>query len=136
MHRGKPHGTPHRARVLVTTEALYRRRVPPLREHLPELVHVVLVGEGGELMRAFRDLQAGLRATVLGVLGEVAPEADLGSLRSDLPLREQPDLDSMDMLNVVVGLHAALGVEVPEVDDPKLATLDGCVESLASRTRV
>ena len=40
----------------------------------------------------------------------------------------------MDMLNFVVGLHEALGVEIPEADYPKLATLDGCVEQLASRT--
>ncbi|MGH4032081.1 acetate--CoA ligase [Actinomycetota bacterium Odt1-20B] len=32
------------ARVLVTTEALYRRKVAPVRERLPELEHVLLVG--------------------------------------------------------------------------------------------
>lgn len=74
-----------------------------------------------------------LRAVVLRVLGDIAPEADLASLRPDLPLREQLDLDSMDILNFVVGLHAALGVEIPEADYPKLATLDACVEYLASR---
>ena len=36
-----------RARVLVTTEALYRRKVAALREQLPGLAHVVLIGEGG-----------------------------------------------------------------------------------------
>jgi acetyl-CoA synthetase len=35
------------ARVLVTTEALYRRKVAALREQLPDLVHVLLIGEGG-----------------------------------------------------------------------------------------
>jgi len=34
-------------KVLVTTEALYRRKVAPLREALPTLAHVLLVGEGG-----------------------------------------------------------------------------------------
>ena len=34
------------ARVLVTTEALYRRKIAPLRAQLPDLAHVVLVGEG------------------------------------------------------------------------------------------
>lgn len=33
------------ARVLVTTEALYRRKVAGLREQLPGLAHVILVGE-------------------------------------------------------------------------------------------
>jgi acetyl-CoA synthetase len=36
-----------RARVLVTTEALYRRKVEVLREQLPDLAHVLLVGEAG-----------------------------------------------------------------------------------------
>jgi acetyl-CoA synthetase len=34
-------------RVLVTTEALYRRKVASIRESLPGLRHVLLVGEGG-----------------------------------------------------------------------------------------
>ncbi len=74
-----------------------------------------------------------LRAVVLRVLGDIAPEADLASLRPDVAFREQLDLDSMDILNFVVGLHGALGVEIPEADYPKLATLDACVEYLASR---
>jgi len=71
-----------------------------------------------------------LRATVLHVLGEIAPEADLAALKSDVGFRDQLDLDSMDLLNFVVGLHAALGVEIPETDYPKLVTLDACVEYL------
>ena len=35
-------------RVLVTTEALYRRKVAPIRASLPGLEHVLLVGPGGE----------------------------------------------------------------------------------------
>jgi acyl carrier protein len=73
-----------------------------------------------------------IRAAVLRALGEIAPEADLASLASDVGLREQLDLDSMDILNFVVGVHAALGVEIPESDYPKLATLDGCVDYLAA----
>jgi acyl carrier protein len=75
-----------------------------------------------------------LRAAVLRALGDVAPEADLTSLAPDVPFREQLDLDSMDILNFAVGLHAALGVEIPEADYPKLATLDACVGYLASRS--
>ena len=74
-----------------------------------------------------------LRAVVLRALGDIAPEADLASLRPDVAFRDQLDLDSMDILNFVVGLHGALGVEIPEADYPKLATLDVCVEYLASR---
>jgi acyl carrier protein len=75
----------------------------------------------------------GVRATVLSVLGEIAPEADLGGVRGDVPLRDQLDLDSMDLLNFVVGLHAALGVDIPERDYGRLVTLDACVAYLAER---
>jgi acyl carrier protein len=74
-----------------------------------------------------------IRATALRVLGDIAPEADLASLKRDVDLREQLDLDSMDILNFVVGLHAALGVEIPEADYPKFATLDGGVDYLTAR---
>ena len=71
-----------------------------------------------------------IRATVLRVLGEIAPEADPASIEPDVGFREQLDLDSMDLLNFVIGLHSALNVEIPEADYPKLATLNGCVEYL------
>ena len=74
-----------------------------------------------------------VRATVLRVLGDIAPEADLSALKGDVPFRDQLDLDSMDLLNVAVGLHAALGVEIPEADYSRVATLDGCVAYLETR---
>jgi acyl carrier protein len=74
-----------------------------------------------------------IRATVLRVIGDIAPEADLAALAPDVALREQLDLDSMDLLNVVVGLHGALGVDVPERDYGRLSTLDGCVDYLSAR---
>jgi acyl carrier protein len=74
-----------------------------------------------------------IKATVLRVLGEIAPEADLTALDPRQELRKQLDLDSMDMLNFVVGLHEALHVDIPEADYPKYATLHDCVEQLASR---
>lgn len=74
-----------------------------------------------------------IKATVLRVLGEIAPEADLAALDPRRELRKQLDLDSMDVLNFVVGLHEALHVDIPEADYPKYATLHDCVEELAAR---
>jgi acyl carrier protein len=74
-----------------------------------------------------------VRATMLRVLGEIAPEADLPALKPDVAFRDQLDLDSMDLLNVVIGLHAALGVEIPEADYSSLVTPDGCVDYLLSK---
>jgi acyl carrier protein len=67
------------------------------------------------------------------VLGEIAPEADLASIKPDVPFRNQLDLDSMDLLNFVIALDATLHVKIPEADYPKLATLDGCVDYLTAR---
>jgi len=47
--------------------------------------------------------------------------------------RDQLDLDSMDLLNFVIGLHAALNVEIPEADYASLVTPDGCVGYLLSK---
>lgn len=74
-----------------------------------------------------------VHATMLRVLGEIAPEADLAALKPDVAFRDQLDLDSMDLLNVVIGLHAALGVDIPEADYSSLATPDGCVDYLLSK---
>ena len=71
-----------------------------------------------------------LRAIVLEALTAVAPDVDPSVLEPALPFREQFDFDSMDHLNFVVGLHRALGVDVPEPDYPQLASLDGCVRYL------
>jgi len=67
------------------------------------------------------------------VLRKVAPDVDLVALDSGVDLREQADLDSVDFLNLVVGLHQALGVDVPETDYDELTTLDGAVAYLERR---
>jgi acyl carrier protein len=72
-----------------------------------------------------------IRSRVIQCLGDIAPEADLARLRSDTPLRDQLDIDSMDFLNFVIGLDRSLGVAVPESEYDRLATLDGCVDYLA-----
>jgi acyl carrier protein len=76
-----------------------------------------------------------IRATILDVLSSIAPEVDLSALAPDVPLREQLDLDSMDALNFFIGLHAAFGVDIPERDYGRLATLDDCVAYIAAARR-
>jgi acyl carrier protein len=77
-----------------------------------------------------------IRTAVLRSLGGVAPEANLEHLQPDIGFREQLDIDSMDFLNFVIGLHKELGVEIPERDYPKLATLRGSIEYLTSAKQV
>jgi acyl carrier protein len=74
-----------------------------------------------------------IRATLLAVLRGIAPEADPAILDSGESLRDQLDLDSMDFLNFVIGVHERLGVEIPEADYPRLASLDGAVAYLRGK---
>jgi acyl carrier protein len=68
-----------------------------------------------------------IKSAVLRILGRIAPEADPAEVKPDIGLRDQLDMDSMDFLNFVLGLHEEFGVDIPESDYPALATIDGCV---------
>ncbi len=72
------------------------------------------------------------RDLIRTVLGEVAPEADLDSVGPDETMQEALDLDSIDFLNFVTGLHERTGLEIPERDYPELSTVEGCVRYLTS----
>ena len=67
---------------------------------------------------------AEIRQKVLGILGGLAPEIDVHTLKPDVRLRDQMDIDSMDFLNFLIGVDAELGVDIPEADYPRLATLN------------
>jgi acyl carrier protein len=74
-----------------------------------------------------------IKKTVLHLLGAIAPEADLTSIKPDVAFRDQLDLDSMDILNFVIAMHKEFKVEIPEADYNKLATLNGCAVYLEER---
>lgn len=74
-----------------------------------------------------------LRAAVFETLLRIAPETSPDEIAADKPLRDQVDLDSMDWLNFLVGLHERLGVDIPEADYRKLATLDDLLAYLRTR---
>ena len=71
-----------------------------------------------------------IRRIVLNRLGEIAPEADLTTLKPDISFRDQLDIDSMDFLNFIVALHKEFHVDLPESDYPQLVSIDGCVRYL------
>jgi acyl carrier protein len=76
-----------------------------------------------------------IKTIVLRLLASIAPEADLERLNPTASFRDQVDIDSVDFLNFVVAVHKELGVEIPEKDYPKLATLNSCLDYLASCCR-
>jgi acyl carrier protein len=75
-----------------------------------------------------------LRETVMKTLHSIAPEVNPGELAADQPLRDQVDLDSMDWLNFLIGLHDALKVDIPQGDYARLRTLDELMDYLLAKT--
>jgi acyl carrier protein len=74
-----------------------------------------------------------IRAQILAILHRVAPEADLGQIGPDENIREALDIDSFDFLQIVLAVHKTFGVEVPESDYGRIATLKGMAEYLQER---
>lgn len=72
-----------------------------------------------------------IRALAADVLAGIAPEADLATVGDDEDLRAALDLDSMDFMNFVIGLHQRTGIDIPEADVPRLFTLRGLCSYLA-----
>ena len=72
-----------------------------------------------------------LRALVISVVCQIAPDVDPAAIDPDAALAEQLDIDSMDFLNIVVEIHARTGIDIPERDYPKLSTLNDAVSYLA-----
>jgi acyl carrier protein len=74
-----------------------------------------------------------VEGAVLDCLKGVVPELDPRSLDPSVPFREQLDMDSVDALTFVMALDERLGVNVPESDYRKIASLDSCVDYLLQR---
>ena len=76
---------------------------------------------------------AELISQVVAIIRTVAPEVEEGELVASRPLREQVDLDSMDWLRVIIGVHEKLKVDIPEADYGKLRSLDDWAAYLRGR---
>jgi acyl carrier protein len=76
-----------------------------------------------------------IRKVVQEELGNIAPEADLAALDPRADLRDALDIDSMDFLNFITAIHRRLGINVPELDYPKLITLAGAVKYIGESLR-
>ncbi|MDR1435408.1 MAG: acyl carrier protein [Puniceicoccales bacterium] len=74
-----------------------------------------------------------IREIVRGIIAEIAPDEDVSTLKAEIPLREQLDLDSMDFLDIVMELRKQHSVDVPEADYPRLESLDSCADYLVGK---
>ena len=70
---------------------------------------------------------------VIDIIADIAPDEDLSNLKSDVRLRDQLQIDSMDFLDIVMELRKRHGLEVPEADYGQLASLDSSAEYLTPK---
>ena len=71
-----------------------------------------------------------VRQAVVDILEDIAPDEDVSSIKDDVTLREQMDLDSMDFLDIVMELRKRFNIEVPESDYQELVSMASCIQSL------
>ena len=76
-----------------------------------------------------------IRQAVEQALHRIAPEVDVRTLPGSADLREEIDLDSMDMLNFFVALHERLKVDIAESEYGRMTTLEGCMAVLREKVR-
>ncbi len=74
-----------------------------------------------------------IRSITLEVLGQIAPDADLDNLDPAKSFRDQFEFDSVDYLNFVLTLEKRLEIKIPEIECPRLASLDGCIAYLTDK---
>ncbi|MFA6239113.1 MAG: phosphopantetheine-binding protein [Bacteriovorax sp.] len=61
-------------------------------------------------------------------LKQVAPEISFEKINLDIPLRDQIEIDSLDLYNIIVSLQKKTGVYIP---DSKLAELTNLNELIS-----
>ena len=74
-----------------------------------------------------------VKKAIMDIIEEIIPDEDISSVKDDISLREQFDLDSMDFLDIVMELKKRYKIDVPQEDFPKLSTIDSCVEYLSPK---
>lgn len=77
--------------------------------------------------------KAQISAAVVKAITTVAPDIGPEEIEPGTDLRAELDLDSMDFLNIVVALHEALQVEIPEADYPQLTSLGAFTDYLSGK---
>lgn len=74
-----------------------------------------------------------VRTELKAIFRKIAPEIEFDAIDLSRPLREQVEIDSMDFFNVVVQLHKATGVNIPDTVLAELGSLGDLIRYVARR---
>jgi acyl carrier protein len=72
---------------------------------------------------------------VVEALTSIAPELRPEDIHEETDLRNDLDLDSMDLLNFAIALSRSLKIEIPDADYGELATPAACVRYVQAHLR-
>jgi acyl carrier protein len=64
-----------------------------------------------------------IKEIILQLLKKIAPDTEPSTLKPDENIRETLNIDSFDSLQFIVALNKKTGIEIPEEDYGKIATL-------------
>ena len=73
-----------------------------------------------------------VKAKLLGMLRRTVPGAEVEGLDPKADLRDELDMDSLDVLNFATALSREFDVPVAESDYPALMTLERCTAFILS----
>jgi len=76
-----------------------------------------------------------IKQTIFQSIRKIAPETEPGLLQPDDNIRQTLELDSFDALRLIVELDEKLGVETPEEDYGKIATLKNMVNYIMEKKK-
>ncbi len=74
-----------------------------------------------------------LKNIIIEEILNIAPDIDESDITMEANIQTSLEIDSYDFLNILVALNEKLGVEVPESDYSKVATLQNMIEYFNAR---
>lgn len=79
--------------------------------------------------------EAEIKQTIFKLLKQIAPDTEPEKLEYDDDIRRTLEIDSFDALRLVVALDEHFGIETPEADYGKIATLENLVKYILAKKK-
>lgn len=74
-----------------------------------------------------------VKKVIIKEILNIAPEIEESEIKEDENIQQSLEIDSFDFLNILTALNEKLGVEVPEADYEKVATLNKMAEYFSKK---
>jgi len=71
-----------------------------------------------------------IREAIISILSDINPDEDYANMKDDVSFRDQFEMDSMDLLDIVLELRKRHRIQIPEEDYPKLDNMNSTIAYL------